>query len=36
MAFATHVSIDLKDFVLNNLQLGFSVSHVITKHHINV
>jgi hypothetical protein len=36
VAFATHVSVALKDFVLENLRLGLFISQVIAKHHKNV
>ncbi len=34
--FVTHVSTALKDFVIDNLQLGFFVSQVMVKHCRNV
>ncbi len=30
------ISVILKDFVLNNLQLGLSISQMMAKHHKNV
>jgi hypothetical protein len=36
ITFVAHISRALKDFVLKNLQLGFSISQIITKHHRNV
>jgi len=36
VVIVTHISIALKDFELDNLQLGLSVSQVMAKHHRNV
>ncbi len=36
VAFATHVSRALKDFILENLQLNLFISQMMAKHHRNV